>query len=690
MRYRFVQDARLPGTLHVVTVRSQRASAALAGIELRGIPEGVTVVTARDIPGSSDMEYSGRRMPVLAGATVGYVGEPVALVAALDLELAQVAASEIVLTYADLAPDTGFVQAGEPLTETIMRGDPAGILSQAERSVSHHLSTMPRRFAPPAPQEALAAWDGPVLVLRTATAHPFHVRAAVASVLDLPASRVRVIAEPLDGPSGKLLMPSLVAVHAALVAAIANAPARVKYSWREELSVSFRIAGTRASWQAAADPEGKAAAARFRLDIEGGSCDLMAEEAVGRAIDALAGPYRWRALAVEAAYLDGETVPCELPPGSGELEASCARELCADALAAASGLDPAAWRLANLASESATPSAPDAAGRARSARGRAGTREVLEAVAKASDFHRKYAAYEAIRERRAGPGAAGAPMRGVGIALATLCGGFGTAAEHGVKVRLGMGKDRRVTVWTSVPDTGRGNHALFVKVVSEGLGIPPAQVSVAPVDTSVVPSSGPAAASRTAIILVPLLRRACALLKGRMRRAALPLAVESQARQVLEAGDGSSAAGTVAAVEVDAATRLVRCTGIWSVIEAGEILDSARARSVALAGLVRGLGVALFEESEAAVVPVPPASDAWAAPAPAYRIARHGDLGLLSVEFLDKGRQRGRIWPRAVGELSLLGVVPAVAAAVAQATGRQVTRLPVGSPDLASDPGGAT
>lgn len=687
MRYRFVQDAQVAGALQVVTVRSQRASASLAAIELPEVPAGVTVVLAGDIPGSGVVEYEGRRMPVLARDTVAYVGEPVALVASRDLALAQTVASELALRYLELPQS---VDAVEPIVETVTRGDPASSFARAERVVAHGMSTAPRRFAPPAPQEAVAFWDGQTLVVRTATQHPFHVRATVASVLDLQPSRVRVVAEPLDGPCGKLLVPSLVAAHAALVAFRANAPARVRYSLREELSVAFRIAGTRGSWQATVGSGERAGAARFRLDIEGGAYDLMAEDVIGRVVGALSGPYRWEAVSAEGAHHTGETVPCELPPGCGELEAVFVRELCVNAVAEAAGMDPVAWRLANLQTEPGAQVQPAEARRPKASRHRTDLRGVIEEVARRSDFHRRFGAYEAVRARRAGSGTAGVPLRGVGIALATFAAGLGSAAQRGAKMRLGMAKDRRVTVWSSAVDTGRGTPALFTRIVSEELGIPAGQVTVSVVDTSLVPSSGPAAASRTAAILVPLLRRCCASLKARMRRAALPLVVESQFRGGREPEGPVSASGTVAAVEVDPVSRLARCTGIWTVIDAGEILDPRRAESAAASGLVRGLSVALIEESDAALVPVPPASDAFAAPAPSYRTVRHADLGQLWVGFLDGTRQRARAEPAAVSELALLGVAPAVAAAVAQATGLRISRLPIGPLDLAPAAGGET
>ena len=82
-------------------------------------------------------------------------------------------------------------------------------------------------------------------------------------------------------------------------------------------------------------------------------------------------------------------------------------------------------------------------------------------------------------------------------------------------------------------------------------------------------------------------------------------------------------------------------------------------------------------------MPVPPASGPFAALPPAYRIAGLRDIGSLEVSFLAHGRERGRAEPRGISELAMLGVAPAVAAAVGQAIGRPIARLPILPEDLA-------
>ena len=660
----------MEGELHVVTVRSQRASASLAGVELPDLPAGVVAILARDIPGRPTLVWGEGSHPILASGEVRYVGEPVALVAARELEVARGVAAEVGLRYADDAPPGSDPWVPESSTLRGEAGEPQTM--DESTGLEHQIVTRPRRFAPPSPQEVIAHWDGQILVLRTATRDPFHVRETVAAVLDMPQGKVRVIGEALDGPAGKHLMPSLVAAHAALVCFVTGRPVRVRYTWPEELGAAFRVAGTLCRWQVGDR------GARLHLAVEGGAYDPMAGEVLRRALSCVPGPYRAARMGLTAEYHFTRTVPCELPPGCGELEATLVREMWVSAEAARLGIDPATHRLELLGGVVDE----DGGGGPRRPRPQAGwgAREVIREVVRRSGFHRRYAACAAAAERRGED--TSIPHRGIGIALATFRGGFGDPRERGSRLRLAMGRDRRVTIHTSAVDAGRGCRALYARIVAEVLGVEPSSVLFAPVDTQSVPDTGATAASRTATILVPLLRRCAAQLKRRTARGALPVSVESSYSPPPGRGHEGSAA-TVATVEMDPQSGAVRCTGVWAVIDAGEVLDLRQARTVAAASVVRGLGIATLEQSEAALVPIPPASSPYAAPPPAYHVAGIADIPAVEVEFLDHGGDRLRPAPVGISELAILGVPAAVASATGQAQGRPVTRLPIGAETLA-------
>ena len=131
---RYTADWNLPGQLYAYFLRSDRAHAEFASIDVKSAaarPGVHAVLTGADyavsgwksLPGGVAYEgVGGQKMkkpfwPALAQEKVRYVGQPVALVVAESAALAQDAAEEIAIEYRDLPAAVGFeaaTRAGAP------------------------------------------------------------------------------------------------------------------------------------------------------------------------------------------------------------------------------------------------------------------------------------------------------------------------------------------------------------------------------------------------------------------------------------------------------------------------------------------------------------------------------------------------------------------------------------------------
>ena len=108
----YAADWQLPGMLHGKIVRSQLPSARITGIDIgpaRALPGVVAVLTAADVPSNRIVEMASGglaelevAMPVLAADRVRYLGEPVALVAAVTPQIAAEAAELVSVEYEEL------------------------------------------------------------------------------------------------------------------------------------------------------------------------------------------------------------------------------------------------------------------------------------------------------------------------------------------------------------------------------------------------------------------------------------------------------------------------------------------------------------------------------------------------------------------------------------------------------------
>ena len=220
---RYADDWGLPGMLHGVVVRAQTPSARIVNIDVsaaRAVRGVHAVLTAADIPHNAiHDEASGLGIdpviqPVLAADRVRYDGEPVAAVAAETPLAAEEAAALVEVEYEEepgvfdpeqaLEPDAPRVhdRGNRYVTWRSAVGDVEAAMARADVLVeeTYRSQRVDHAYLEP---EAGIGWidsDG-VLTLRVATQVIEHAR-EIAEILELPHSRVRVIAAYMGGGFG--------------------------------------------------------------------------------------------------------------------------------------------------------------------------------------------------------------------------------------------------------------------------------------------------------------------------------------------------------------------------------------------------------------------------------------------------------------------------------------------------------
>jgi xanthine dehydrogenase YagR molybdenum-binding subunit len=127
-------------------------------------------------------------------------------------------------------------------------------------------------------------------------------------------------------------------------------------------------------------------------------------------------------------------------------------------------------------------------------------------------------------------------------------------------------------------------------------------------------------------------------------------------------------------VRVDEDFGTVRVSRVVSAFDAGRLYNPKLAHSQFKGGIVMGIGMALLEEG----VADPRTGRILNANLADYRIATNADVP--EIETISVGVPDHDATPlggKAVGELSIVGVAPAIANAVYHATGKRVRRLPI-------------
>lgn len=256
----YVDDVSRPGMLHACFVRSPYARADIGRIDVeaaRGCPGVVAVFTADDLnPMVREQWYTlmGKDVPdtprpPLADRAVRHVGDPVAVVVAVDRYVAEDAADLVVVDYSPLHALVDYERAlghGE-LVHEAFAGNVAGALGapvsdrldEICRAAAHDISlTIHQQAYAPVPMETrglIVDWTGEELNVWAATQAPHEVRMFLARLLGIGEHQVRVVARDTGGGFGQKVVPMREEMAVALAAMRLAQPVKWIEDRRENL-----------------------------------------------------------------------------------------------------------------------------------------------------------------------------------------------------------------------------------------------------------------------------------------------------------------------------------------------------------------------------------------------------------------------------------------------------------------------
>ena len=662
-----------------------------------------TVVTVDDLPGPNEVKHIEVDQPILAGERVRHVGEAVALVAGEDRDEVRRAVAgvtvEVEREAASLdfrvAPEVGAVQFGDDNVLSrlgITKGDVDSVWGSAAHVVEGVYETGAQEHVYIETQ-GMEAWvdDGGVVCVRGSMQCPYYVVEALTHGLGRGEDRVRVMQSATGGGfGGKEDYPSVIALHAVLLAMKSGRRVRIVYDRDEDMLATTKRHPSLVRHRTALDVDGKLLAQDIDVVLDAGAYVTLSPVVLSRAIIHAAGPYSCANVRIRGRAVLTNTTPFGAFRGFGAPQTHFANERHMDAAARAIGVDAVEFRLRNLIRDGET-----------TATGQLiddGTdREALVALALKESGYR-----ELEREHESFNATSADKRRGVGIAVIHHGAGFTGAGEvHLASVVEVAGlADGRVELRTANTEMGQGCATVFAEIAAHRLGVGAEWVVVEKPDSSRVPDSGPTVASRTTMVVGRLIERAIDdLLEkvgavGARGEAALG-AIRDWVASSGEAAVGRAqyekppgiawdekayrgdAYGTfawaacVAEVEVDLRTYTAQVRAMTTVQEVGRVINETLARGQIQGGVVQAIGWALHEDCvwrDGAMVNNQLTN---------YIIPTSGDTPDIGVVFLENPYEHGAMGSKGIGELPMDGPAPSIANAVSRALGVRADRIPL-------------
>ncbi len=310
----------------------------------------------------------------------------------------------------------------------------------------------------------------------------------------------------------------------------------------------------------------------------------------------------------------------------------------------------------------------------------------------------------AIRWRQAAEAGAGFnstrvhSASGIGVAMGWHGAGFTGRGEINMAsvASVELAADGIVRILAANTEMGQGTKTVLPMIVADVLGIEPSEVEMAPIDTSIVPNSGPTVASRTVMVVGGLLSRAAARLRETVEarsggsfadvyrsdaRRHGATRIDEQFRSATEVefdeethtGDAYPAFGwacAVAVVDVDLDSGEVRVRSVVSADDAGHVIHPLLAEGQVEGGTLQAVGYGTIEEIK--LQDGRYLNDRLAT----YLIPTSMDAPRITAILVEKPFSGTPHGAKGLGELPMNVAAPAVVDAIHDAIGVWVTELP--------------
>ncbi|WP_084962361.1 molybdopterin cofactor-binding domain-containing protein [Thermoactinospora rubra] len=688
--FAYASDLWLDGMVWGVTLRSPHPSAWIRSVDVGPalrMPGVFAALTHEDVPGEKYYGLDVRDQPVLAVDEVNYQGEPVALVAADHPETARRAAAAIVVEYEPREAVT------DPRRATrIVRRQPVrvGSVFEADVVVRGEYEVGMQDQAPLGPEAGLAvpAEDGGVdLYIATQWLHVD--RDQLAPCLNLPPEKVRLTLSGVGGAFGAREDLSM-QVHACMLALRLNRPVKMVYNRQESFFGHVHRHPARMRYEHGATRDGKLVYVKADILLDGGAYCSSTPAVVANAASLGVGPYEVPNVDVVATGVYTNNPPCGAMRGFGAVQACFAYESQMDKLAAACGLSPLEIRRRNAVSQGS----------------RLATGQVIDSPAPLAEMLERLAAFPmpgpsdgdllslpgGVSQTTHGEGVRRGIGYGVGIKNICYSEGFDDYSTARVRVEL-VGGEPHATVHTAAAEVGQGLVTVQAQIARTELGID--NVTVATADTG-VGSAGSSSASRQSYMTGGAVKAACEAVRARFQGLPPVEALEKfgpieETREFHhrptvpldpETGQGDSHTQLAlcvhrAVVDVDVELGLVKVVALDAVQDVGKALNPMALEGQIHGGSAQGLGLALMEEIQVRDGRVlnPSFTD--------YLIPTILDMPPMRQQILEFPDPNAPYGLRGAGEPPTLSSTPAIVAAVRDATGLPLSRVPVRPEDIA-------
>ncbi len=725
-KFEFSSDLHAENMLWGATLRSPHPYARIVSIDLSAAYKilGVeAIITNDDVPGKRTYGLIASDQPVFASEFVRYVGEPVAAVAADHPETCRRALAAIKVVYEVLTPMTDAEFAILPTTAPI---HPDGNLIRHQRIITgdqnlqgevivegtYEMGMQDQAFL--GLEAALAIPDSGAtgIEMYVATQWLHEDQKQIAACLELPLDKVRLTLGGVGGAFGAREDISL-QVHCALLALRTSRPIKMQYGREESFYGHVHRHPAKIWIRHHATRAGVIQRIEARMVFDGGAYASTSSAVLINGVTHIQGPYKCLNATVDGFAVRTNNPPCGAMRGFGVVQACYAHESQMDILASACSISPVDIRLLN----------------AMVTGDKLITGQVVESVAPVARCINETNSIPmpAALSKNADPleivggsGLTSLPhniVRGVGWGVSIKNLMYSETFDDFATARCQL-QDGVVHLKYATVEVGQGFVILAPQIARSVLGVD--EVVIDPVDTR-IGSAGSTSASRQTWMSGGAVDGACRLVRQRLFEHVgkkydidpLRLAIEDTdvvdmigdfritvieastgvlidetfehhhrpTEELDENGQGNCHVAFAfvahrAVVDVDVELGLVKVIQIATAQDVGRVLNPIAALGQIEGGIAQGLGLAVMEEIvlDNGKMRNPSFTD--------YLLPTALDAPQVVAIMIEEPEPQAPLGAKGIGEPPCISVTPAIAAAIRNATGRDLPRVPIRPQDI--------
>lgn len=725
---KFAADLFFPNMLYGKVLRSKYPHARIVKIDIEkalAYPGVEAIITAGDIP-NNEFGVIIQNQQVLARKEVLYIGDGIAVVAAETKEAAAKAIELIDVEYKELPgifdpeeaekKDAPLVHSelenNQVVHHRLRKGDTEKGFAQAEVILEKEYSTqfVEHGYIEPESLVAVPHEHNTLVTIYGSIQNPFSCRNAVASVLKVPLNKVRIIQNHMGGSfGGKDEVMSSMAARAALLALRTNRPVKMVNTRDESILESYKRHPYKMKYKVGATKEGKLVAMEIKCLADSGAYACQTPFVTWRSVVQATGPYELPNVKTDTYGYYTNNVYAGAMRGYGSPQIIFAQESLMDELAEELKISPIDIRLKNIYHNNSI----TASGQ-KLDNHQVSLEEVINKAVEASNYKEKYREYSKPQS--------GDKKRGIGMAVSFRGCSLGAEATDAAGAIVAIQRDGSILISCGLAENGQGLKTVFTQIAAEELGVGIKRINYMEIDTSVSPESGPTVASRSTLLGGNAVKNATHQLKENLTEmiaAGFKVRVDDivfknenlydkdKNRKIISFDEAISLANQegiflsaygwykapdiswdeeigqgrpyftyvygcqIAEVEVDIATGQIKVLKMTAAHDVGRAINPACLKGQIYGGVMMGLGYGIMEEVETVNGYIKNTNF------DEYLIPTVKDMPEINPLIVENPDPYGPYGAKSIGEPTLELGAPAIANAVAHATGKRIRQLPL-------------